>query len=466
MERGSKLSSRKHTKNEQFEPLDTGGFSKHEFNALAKKGITRLRLSDDAWHELEGTRRQGVRFSLNFIHKSARNARRGGLVLIDVQGEDSSLKLGLIRSIQATSTLESRVVFDLVRSIEPESLDILLDEVKSPTLKTAVRSLRYEAPDFQAISPKLGETILQLIVTNPKNDLSLRQILAAIEKPKRYENALALQTDAIALALKAFGATEGATLLELSGPKTGLANIRLVEDAVIEHDARWIPGWTLNESDVTGRALFFRGDEQLEVFTANKRPLEALFGVDLIYLNLKQRALVMVQYKMLEAAGGRPRSGNLMDPHEDGPNSASWNGSIGEKAWIARVDTQFLEEINRMKKFEKDLSPDGTYRLNAEIFFFKFVRRHSALEAAGILLSLGHLKHLLKRDEMKGPRGGLRLDFESLQGHYLRCDPFVELVRSGYIGSRGATTDHLETLLREVLLRGNGVVAAIHSALR
>jgi hypothetical protein len=36
------------------------------------------------------------------------------------------------------------------------------------------------------------------------------------------------------------------------------------------------------------------------VFTANKRPLEELFGVDLTYLNKARGALVIVQYNTLE----------------------------------------------------------------------------------------------------------------------------------------------------------------------
>jgi hypothetical protein len=91
-----------------------------------------------------------------------------------------------------------------------------------------------------------------------------------------------------------------ATALALGQRQTALAGARLQEDTVIEHDARWIPGWTMDSSDVTGRAVFTQGREELQVFTANKQPLEQLFGVDLIYLNETRRSIVMVQYKMME----------------------------------------------------------------------------------------------------------------------------------------------------------------------
>ena len=75
--------------------------------------------------------------------------------------------------------------------------------------------------------------------------------------------------------------------------------VRLQEDAVIAHDARWLPGWRFDQSDLTGRAIFRKDDAALELFTANKLPLEELFGVDLIYLNVKRELLVLVQYKMM-----------------------------------------------------------------------------------------------------------------------------------------------------------------------
>jgi hypothetical protein len=36
------------------------------------------------------------------------------------------------------------------------------------------------------------------------------------------------------------------------------------------------------KSDLSGRAVFRKGEEELEVFSANKRPLEKVMGVDLV----------------------------------------------------------------------------------------------------------------------------------------------------------------------------------------
>jgi len=84
---------------------------------------------------------------------------------------------------------------------------------------------------------------------------------------------------------------------------------------------------------------------------------------------------------------------------------------------------------------------------------------------AGILMSLGHLQQLRGDGALAGPRGGLRIAYSELQGHYLRSESFVELVQSGYIGSHSATTDLLETLIQATLAGGRSVVAAIQTAL-
>lgn len=269
------------------------------------------------------------------------------------------------------------------------------------------------------------------------------------ERVKRYDNARALQRDAIAMAIKAFGGADEASAVALPGEETGLAAIRVLEDAAIEYDARWIDGWTLVDADLTGRATFERRGESLDVFTANKRPLEELLGVDLIYLNEARGALVLVQYKMLE-----PDEANSVGPDDD----------EGQE-WIARVDDQFKEELSRMRKFDRDIAPNGPYRLSSGAFFFKLVRRYASTESAGMLLSLGHFDQLLAEGGLQGPRGGLRISYRGLDGHYLRGEGFVELVRSGYIGTRGATTQHLQTLINASLKQGKAVVAGIQQRL-
>lgn len=412
---------------------------------IADRGLSLLRLTSEQWAEITATRSAGTRFSLTFSHADARVVRPQTLCLIAVDGERTALCVGRIRSIAASATFDTRIVFDLVSEIAPTSLSALLASVQNARLQSSIRTLGDGYKSLRAVSPKLGAELLRVVADDPDNHVIVRRIAAVIDRPRRFTDARALEQNALELALKVFGATDPAVALAL--PDDGgsaLAGVRTLEDAVIEHDARWIPDWTLSHSDLSGRALFRRGGQELEVFTANKRPLEELLGVDLIYYNRLRQALVLVQYKMMEP--GALKNG------EGGPP---------ERDWLVPIDQQFRDEVARMERFDRDLDANGSYRLNTSAFFFKLVKRDAAVTSAGIVLSLGHLKALQADGRLLGPRGGLRLSYSDLDGHYLRSDAFVELVRSGYVGTRGATTAHMETLITAALNGGRGVVAAL-----
>jgi hypothetical protein len=426
-----------------------------ELKELSRRGLALLRFSEDEWVNIEQTRYRGIRFSLTFPHDIARSGRRQSLVLIAIDGEKPALRLGCVRSVQTTTTFDSRVVFDLIRPIRPSSLAKLLAPLEKTTLRSSSIGLAVDDQPYRRISPKLGQRLIDDIAAAPENEPVFQLILAQMKKPERFENARALQQDAVNLALKTFGVVDGATSVVLPGGESALAAVRLHEDAVIEHDARSISGWHLRQSAVTGRAHFEKRGERLEVITANKRPLERLLGVDLIYFNRTQNSLVMVQYKMMEPEE-RQRRRVMLGSYE--------YQELDEQEWLVPINKQFRDELARMVAFDKDLAPDGPYRLNSGAFFIKLVKRYASTNAASILLSLGHLNQLVAEGKLSGNRGGLRISYRGLAGHYLRADPFVELVRSGYIGTRGATSEHFGTLIDAALDGGRAVVAAIHTA--
>lgn len=417
---------------------------------LTAHGLSLLRLNDEAWQAIEGSRRHGERFSLNFPHAVARRARADGLVLVWPPAS-AGLRLGVVRSIGGTSTLDSRIVFDLLSPLTTSEFPALVATVTASALRNGAQNLLVDPLPFRPVSERLGEALIRSIAEDAGNGPALSRLLTHLRRPRRIEDARALQRDALSTALKIFGGDLDPAALSLPGAETALGLVRLREDTVIEHDARWIPGWNLRKSDLTGRAVFERRDERLDVFTANRLPLEALFGVDLIYFNQRRRALIMVQYKMLEA---RERLRRRL----------SESGEADDKAdgidWTARLDDQFTDELQRMRHFDRDLAPEGEYRLNSSPFYLKFMKRHARANAPGLLVSLGHFDQLLGEGRLIGKRGGMRLDYASLDGHYLRGEPFVELVRSGYIGTRDATTDHLEVLVETALTGNRAVVAA------
>jgi hypothetical protein len=327
----------------------------------------------------------------------------------------------------------------------PHSENALLQLVsEAPHSKNLQDRLR-DRRSVVLLSPKLSSHLVEKLASIESNRGGMRAVTESLLAPKRFQNAAALQEDAVRNALNAFGVgpNDAVVSLELvEGKDTALARVPIMEDSVIEHDARNVPGYELVQSDLTGRAVFEKGIERLEVFTANRRSLEHVFGVDLIYLNATRQNIVMLQYKMLESAHGD-------DPASD---------------WIYRPDASLDDELSRMKKFTTERAPGPKeYRLNPSVFFLKFVKRNGMIANGGITIPVEHFEQLLQDPICQGPKGGLRISFQSLGGRYLRQGAFLDLLRSGYIGAHAEVTAHMRVLVEAVLNGNRAVVAAIQS---
>ena len=360
--------------------------------------------------------------------------------------------LSLVDSKQAISTLESRVKVINIAPVSIETEHDLLQLVAKRGLKTRFRSRLSSKESVVSVGSGLSVHLIERLADNEDNHWAMQRIVAALNSPKTYSNNAALQQDAVNLALKAFGIppTEPADYVETTGNgETALASVELAEngfvkiyeDAVIEDDARHVPGFTFIGSDKTGLARYSNGRDTLEIITANRRDLERAFGIDLIYLNAVKQSVVMVQYKMLE-------------PHGKGKATD----------WIYRPDKQFEREVERMKRFNLQHAPGQLeYRINPQVFYLRFVRRDAQLSNVTATLPIDHFEVLRDSPECKGPRGGFRITHDTLDGRYLRQEAFLDLLRSGYIGAHAQTTAHLETLIRKILNGNRALVAALHS---
>ena len=360
--------------------------------------------------------------------------------------------LGLVNSKHPISTLESRVKVVSVGPISLSTEHDLLQLVTQRGFKSKLRGRLRLKGSVVSVGPELSIHLIERLAASEENHSAMRSVISALNSPTTYSSNAALQQDAVNSALKTFGIPpiESAISVETAEDReTALARVDQVEDefvkvredAAIEHDARNVPGFTFVRSDLTGRAIFGNGSELLEVITANRRPLEEVFGVDLIYLNAIKQNVVMVQYKMLE-------------PHRRGRKTD----------WIYRPDRQFEEELDRMKVFSQSHAPKPLeYRINPQVFYLRFVRRDTKLGKVTATMPIDHFEVLRNKPECKGPRGGIRITYDTLDGRYLRQVAFVDLLRSGYIGAHAKTTADLETLIREILNGNRALVAALHS---
>jgi hypothetical protein len=413
---------------------------------VERKPIVVLKFASQEWTSLQDSRYSLNEFTVARGHGLLAGVRRLTPCLMHGKSEQGEeLYFGIINSVAAVTTLESRIKIKRGVAIEPRSMSELLRQI---TEKTHARNLKQRlrnSGSVVALSPKLSSHLVERLASIKSNRGPLRAVEQSLSAPKCFQDTRALQEDAVQMALRAFGLSpnDRAESLELvAGQETALARVGIIEDSVIEHDARQIPGYGLVQSHLTGRAVFERGNERLEVFTANRRSLERVFGVDLIYLNASRQNIVMLQYKMLEPVQARE-----------------------DTDWIYRPDANLDKEIERMQKFAAQHAPGPfEYRINSGVFYLKFVKRNGLITSGGIIMPLEHFEKLRLDPACKGRNNGLRVSYDSLAGRYLRPNAFVDLVRAGYIGAHAETTAQLKVLIEAVLNNDRAVVAAIQRA--
>lgn len=431
---------------------------------LEGRPIAILRLDAGDWSALGSSRRGIGEFTIAIHHGAFASLRAPTLCLL-IADSDRGLRMmaGVIGSPGAVTKIQSRVKLKRVFPIEPSSPQGLTELLDNQTHVTALRTRLAEREELTMLTAKLSGHIVERLATIDGNDVALRSISSSLSVPRRVRGNAALQEQSLRTALRAFGLAAEAPAEEvelLSEDETAIARvsvdddegfgehaapaprrvarIRAIEDGFVEHEARSVRGMDLVGSDATGRAVYARGDERLEVITANRRPLEHALGVDLIYINTARGNVVMVQHKMLESSGG---------------------------GWVYRPDRQLDEEIARMEAFARPGRGDGAeYRLHSGVFYLKFVKRDASIRQGGVLMPLDHFRSFVTTPASRGRRGGLRIDYDALGGRYMREQPFVDLVRAGYIGAYAGDTMRLRTIVDAILTDGGAVVTAIQSS--
>jgi hypothetical protein len=85
----------------------------------------------------------------------------------------------------------------------------------------------------------------------------------------------------------------------------GSAETRALEDMLLQYDLDGAADWTLlGPKRPYPAKTYINGETKLTVVLANKLPLEAQLGVDLIYVNETLQSVIFVQYKMMEGREG------------------------------------------------------------------------------------------------------------------------------------------------------------------
>ena len=373
------------------------------------------------------------------------------LCLVELDEDRNSFCVGVILAKAAVTTFDSRLTLIALQRLSLTSLDSLAERLSTVQQSLFYRRFRGSRTSV-ALTPALSIAVLRLLGEDSDNKKSIEKAARNIPGLQRQADRDWEQLDAVRTAMAAFGITktDQPAYVAVTGNSDSVINrmpakeARVLEDNVIATDASILPGLLLVEKDVTGHAVFLKGTERLDVYTANRGVLEEMLGVDLIYVNNALGSIVMVQYKMLERQTSLRK--NTID-------------------WVAKYDSQFEKEVSRMNLPE--ISQDfEDYRIHRNPFFFKFVRRVGTGHShQSYVLSLDHLNQLLRSEKGKGPKGGLRISFENLEGVYLRDSDLISLIRSGYIGTHRKESDAVQPFVSAAARGDRAIVLAWQSIL-
>ena len=366
-----------------------------------------------------------------------------GLLIGNVFDGETEVYFALVKSRTRATTLDSGIRFANARQISPSAEQDFLHLVTKTVFKSNLSMRIASEVPVIPLSPKLSVDLVKQLAARESNREAMRAVAELLDGPRTYSENIALQQDAVALSLKTIrlSPTASAVYVETADNReTVLDRVSIREDAAIAFDATVVPGFTRTDIDLTGRAIFQKGTEQLEIITANRGKLEEALGVDLIYLNVVKQNIVMVQYKMLE-------------PHSE-DQSIDW-------IYYPDSDKQFQKEMNRMRGFSQTHPPGRLeYRINPQVFYLRFVRRDALLGKSTLTMPIDHFEILRDDPKCQGPRDGFRITYDTLDGRYLHQQAFVDLVRSGYIGAHATRTAELETHIRTILGEGRATVGA------
>lgn len=236
---------------------------------------------------------------------------------------------------------------------------------------------------------------------------------------------------------------------ELTSIFDGKEAATTIEDLVILQDLDSVDeDWLFVKRQRYPAKTFSYDNTTLTIILANKLPLEAQLGVDLVYVNETLKSVVFVQYKMFAGADGE-------------------NGY--------RPDKQLSEEIARMDRaaatlaaVADDQSCDG-YRFGTEPFFMKFCSKLLSHDARGhvpgMYVPLGYWKRLIKTPAAKGPKGGVVVYADTFDRRFFTPTHFVDMVGRGWIGTSALQTQVLVPYLRAAINGKKTVVLAVESAI-
>ncbi len=403
----------------------------------------------------DNDRRVAARVTDVFYRQS--RPKPGSLMLgVDagVDEVDAVVLIGVARRSQQVATGKDRTTITPVfRLPKPVALERLEAALPPDARRRLGLSRRLPAPLAPArLPPQGGSAVMAALQELSPAVREWLSLLQEAEEPMSGPQAARLreERDAVQLAIdiadiappddllytpgdgltpaQAFSATFNP--LYIAGNPLGVADN---EDDLLAEDLRRFDPRGQLQMHSSSIARFTDDDFVLTITNVNRKPLEKVLGVDLIYYDELAHIFTLVQYKrMTIRPAGRDR---------------------GSQRWAYTGQAELDEQLQRMDIGLNEPVNSQDWRMVPSPFWFKFVREQDFVPGdpfvlKGMYVPADYLRKALADGSLRtGPRTGFEVTYANTR--YLPREVFVALVRRGFAGTTKAGTEAVLEVARE-----------------
>jgi len=213
------------------------------------------------------------RFTWAERHYFCADLRLPTLCLVEMQSDTiSNFYCGVLLRKAGVTTIESRLTATALQSLKLNSFSDLKDAIPERQRGAYQRAID-KFGNIVVLTPALSVVTLNALISNANNKATVEAVTGNLPGVRPNVERKWEQFDAIKTAMAAFGIEKSelpkliettfssdSTLYRLSS-----GEVRVIEDNVIARDASIFPGFDLIQKNITGRAVFSRGREELEI---------------------------------------------------------------------------------------------------------------------------------------------------------------------------------------------------------
>jgi hypothetical protein len=376
----------------------------------------------------------------------ARTRETASIAFISIE-KDKINYIARYRRDRIVATNKARVFFDLVLKInKPVPLDFILTNSRD-SMKNSLTNIFLDR-QIKIINENQWDEIVRSLI---KFDSNNKELLDAILlKNGKYDKTnrnyiVSTERDAIGLVLRIADLDEELNdivkwnITDFDTPHflKNLNGLNLREDQLIINDFTCFGDLKVIKEYKNTTCTLSNGRNTVSIIYANRTPLENNIGVDLIYYGHNHQTFIFVQYKRLVEEN---------------------------KKYIYRAnnDKSLIKELDRMNNLKTHMIEDKhDYRINDEVFYFKFCKEKQDIYTKDLCQGFYLPKDFfdLIYSRQKKENKSVVFSYDVVE-RYLNNTLFIELIKSGLIGTKYINANSISKVIKETLESGKSLILA------